>query len=189
MMKRVPVTVYFLQMTHPDQFRAVATTTTDFDLRYCATPTPEFGRFLYTSVGVQWYWLDRLKWSYNQWQYRLEQPTVHTWVLYHSGTPAGYFELEQQANGNVQISYFGLLQQFTGQGLGGRLLSAAVEQAWSLAATRIKLNTCSLDHPAALKNYQARGFRVYRELTEHRMLPEQPLGSWPGFWSPVDGEC
>ena len=44
-----------------------------------------------------------------------------------AGTPAGYFELEAQERGNVEIAYFGLLPRFIGRGLGGALLTATVE--------------------------------------------------------------
>ena len=183
-MRQELVTVYFLEMSHPSQLRPPCTTAQSLDIRRVEMPSPEYCRYLYCAVGAPWFWVDRLKWSYQEWQDWLEQTTVHTWVLYCSGIPAGYFELEQQANGNVQISYFGLLPQFTGQGLGGHLLAIAVEHAWAMSATRVKLNTCTLDHPAALANYQARGFRIYREVTERRRLPNKPLGPWPGHWPP-----
>ena len=43
-----------------------------------------------------------------------------------------------------------------------RLLTSAIDEAWSLkpAASRVWLHTCTLDHPAALANYLARGFQV-----------------------------
>jgi GNAT superfamily N-acetyltransferase len=61
------------------------------------------------------------------------------------------------------LSYFGLLPPFLGQGIGGALLTAAIERAWAMDARRVWVHTCTLDHPAALRNYQARGFRLYDE--------------------------
>jgi len=89
---------------------------------------------LYTAVGGDWYWLQRLTWSYEQWRSYLERAEVETWVAYVSGTPAGYFELETQAGGSVEITTFGLLPQFIGRGLGGALLTATVQRAWALGA-------------------------------------------------------
>jgi GNAT superfamily N-acetyltransferase len=83
-------------------------------------------------------------------------------VAYFSGTPAGYFELEKD-KGNVEIAYFGLLPQFIGQGIGGYLLTRAVEQAWQMSAERVWVHTYTLDHPNALSNYQARGFRIFKQ--------------------------
>ena len=55
------------------------------------------------------------------------------------------------------------IDQFLGKGLGGGFLTAAVEKAWEMGAARVWVHTCSFDHPNALKNYQARGFQIYRE--------------------------
>jgi len=79
------------------------------------------------------------------------------------GSPAGYFELERHSDGSVEVAYFGLLPEFIGRGLGKHLLTVAVETAWSLDARRVWLHTCTLDDPAALPNYQARGFRPFKE--------------------------
>ena len=52
--------------------------------------------------------------------------------------------------------------QFVGKGFGGCLLSHAIETAWDWEdAKRVWVHTCTLDHPAAVKNYQARGMTIY----------------------------
>ena len=76
------------------------------------------------------------------------------------GAPAGYFELKRCDDGSVEIAYFGLLPDFVGKGLGKYLLVRAIEEAWALAPSRVWLHTCTLDHPAALPNYLARGFKA-----------------------------
>jgi GNAT superfamily N-acetyltransferase len=96
------------------------------------------------------------------------------------GTPAGYFELEEQADGNVEIVYIGLLPHFTSQGLGGQLVTLAVQRAWQKGAKRVWLHTCTMDHPRALANYLARGFRLFKEEQAEEDLPEQSPGPWPG---------
>jgi GNAT superfamily N-acetyltransferase len=64
----------------------------------------------------------------------------------------------------VEIAYFGLLSEFIGRGLGGDLLTSAIENvwAWSPAPIRVWVHTCNRDHPGALNNYKARGFCVYK---------------------------
>jgi hypothetical protein len=42
------------------------------------------------------------------------------------------------------------------------------------------VHTCSLDHPSALANYQARGFEVFEVETVPQDLPDLPPGPWPG---------
>jgi GNAT superfamily N-acetyltransferase len=176
----VNVTTYYLEMTDPNDLRPKRMTYEDLDIRQAKVPSPELNRFLYTAVGGDWYWIDRLPWTYQQWLDWLDRPEVQTWVAYVSGTPAGYFELEAQPERNVELAYFGLLPQFTGKGLGGQVLTAAIERAWHLSASRVWVHTCSLDHPSALANYRARGFRVFREETRAQDLPEQTPGPWPG---------
>jgi hypothetical protein len=63
--------------------------------------------------------------------------------------------------------------------LGGPLLSRAVEEAWAMETSRLWVHTCSLDHPGALANYLARGFKVFREETFPKRLPDSPPGNWP----------
>jgi GNAT superfamily N-acetyltransferase len=79
--------------------------------------------------------------------------------------PAGYFELRRDSDNAIEIAYFGLLPEFVGRGLGKALLSAAATEAWRAGASRVWLHTSSLDHPAALPNYLARGFKVFRTET------------------------
>ena len=123
----------------------------------------QFNRFLYQLVGKDWAWTDRLSWSDEQWKAYAESDNLRTWVAYYKGSPAGYYELEQQKGGDVEIAYFGLAPKFIGQGFGGYLLSRAIKSAWKMKGTkRVWVHTCTLDHPSALHNYQARGLEVYR---------------------------
>ena len=82
-----------------------------------------------------------------------------------AGAPAGYFELRGDRVGGTEIAYFGLLPEFTGRGLGGYLLTVAVQRAWATGTERVWLHTNTLDHPAALPNYLKRGFRAFHSET------------------------
>ena len=85
------------------------------------------------------------------------------WLLTHETVPAGFAELERAADGSVEMVYFGLLPDFVGRGVGRAFLDAVVGRAWDSGTTRVWLHTCTLDHPRALANYLAGGFRVVRE--------------------------
>jgi GNAT superfamily N-acetyltransferase len=122
---------------------------------------PSFWRYLYTEVGRDYYWVDRLSWTDEEIREYLDGG-VQLWLLTVDGGPGGYFELRPDGTGGVEIAYFGLLREFTGRGLGGHMLSEAVRRAWDLGATRVWLHTSTLDHPAALANYLKRGFVVVR---------------------------
>jgi GNAT superfamily N-acetyltransferase len=109
----------------------------------------------------------------------LDRPQLQTWVMHVAGTPAGYFELEKQPLEQVEIAYFGIAAPFIGRKLGGHLLTVALQKAWAMGAQRVWVHTCTLDHPAALANYQARGMTVFKEETEMKQLGKTP-GPWPG---------
>jgi GNAT superfamily N-acetyltransferase len=193
------VTTWYLEMRDPSELRPprgdAGGRRAELTLVRAETPSPELSRFLYTAVGGDLWWTERLDWTYDRWLAYLDRAEHQTWVGYVSGTPAGYFELERRvaeaggeagAETEVEIVYFGLLPRFIGRGLGGALLTGAAERAWALGAAgggrvgRVWLHTCSLDGPHALANYRARGFRVYRTETRGRTLPTAPYGPWPG---------
>jgi GNAT superfamily N-acetyltransferase len=174
------VTTWYLEMRHPSELRRVGCPLPEARVERADVPSPELSRFLYTAVGWPWYWFVRVDWDYAHWLAYLDRPAVETLVLYVSGTPAGYVELEVQPDDNVEVAYFGLLPRFIGQRLGGFLLSVGVERAWAQGAKRVWVHTCTLDGPNALANYQARGFQVYDQRTEWMDVPELPAGPWPG---------
>jgi len=131
-----------------------------------------FFRYLYAEVGRSHHWRDRLGWTDDETRSRIDDPAVSLHLLTVAGTPAGYAELERHADASIEIAYFGLLPEFLGRGLGGFLLTEAVRAAAARGSARVWLHTCSLDHPAALPNYLARGFRPFRTETYTAELPE-----------------
>jgi GNAT superfamily N-acetyltransferase len=140
----------------------------DLDVRECEVPQWELNRFLYQLVGGPWQWTDKLVWSEAQWRAWAESPDLRTWVAYHRGAVAGYYELHRQGEGDVEIAYFGLAAGFIGRGFGGDLLTRTIESAWAWNARRVWVHTCTLDHPSALANYQARGLEVFAEETHEQ---------------------
>lgn len=172
-MPPVDVVRTYLELTSPSQ------------LLPCESPDPRarvervydspasFLRYLYQEVGRAHCWLDRLGWSDEQLRQRLAEPGVALHLLTVAAAPAGYFELATHADASVEIAYLGLLPEFQGRGLGGFLLSEAVRQAWARGPSRVWLHTCTLDSPAALPNYRARGFRPFKE---ERYVAEIPAG-------------
>ena len=179
-----PVTTWYLEMRDRAAHARAPSPDPAASLVRAEIPSPALNRFLYTSVGGDWHWVDRLPWTWAQWMNWLDTPDVQTWVLYLRGTPAGYCELQRQAAGDVEIAYFGLLPQFTGRGLGKYLLSETIERAWDMGAQRVWVHTCSLDHASALANYKARGMTQYKEVTVMKDVPEQTPGPWPGAQAP-----
>ena len=158
----MPVSVYYLEMHSRRQLLA-SPPAPGLMVMEAAVKQFALNRFLYSLVGGDWHWTDRLAWSEQQWRDHAEAANLRTWVAYLEGSPAGYFELQQQPGNDVEICNFGLAPPFIGKGLGGALLTQALEQAWDWGATRrVLVNTCTLDHPSALANYQARGMQLCR---------------------------
>jgi GNAT superfamily N-acetyltransferase len=159
------VTVWHLQTVAPSELKAKPPVA-GIHVEEAQSKQWLLNRFLYQLVGGPWQWFDKLSWTDEQWQNYAEAEELRTWVALEGGSPAGYFELQMQAGNTVEICYFGLGSSFIGRGLGGHLLSRAIEEAWNWGAERIIVNTCSLDHAGALANYQARGMSIYQ--TERR---------------------
>ncbi|CAM5652528.1 hypothetical protein SVIOM74S_07571 [Streptomyces violarus] len=145
------VTIWSLEQTSPADLRPAAVPEGDLRIVRSEVVLPEFSRFLYTAVGGDIRWTDRLGMTYDEWQKSLERPGAETLVAYANGTPAGYVELDPQDGGVVEIMYFGLIPAFRGRRIGGHLLSYGVERAWDLAerwperppTERVWLHTCS----------------------------------------------
>ncbi|MCC3771448.1 GNAT family N-acetyltransferase [Streptomyces sp. UNOC14_S4] len=185
----VTVTTWSLEQTAPEDLVPADEPDASVGVRIVRSevPSPEYSRFLYTAVGGDITWTDRLGWTYDRWRAFLERPGVETWVAHQHGTPAGYIELEAQGEGTVEISYFGLLPAFRGHRIGGHLLAYGTARAWDLAerwdgmtpTKRVWVHTCSLDGPFALANYERRGFRVFDTKVEDEPVRPVP-GPWPG---------
>ena len=160
------ITTYYLEMNSPEALTEKPDTR-GLTVTECEIPQFQVNRFLYQFVGEPWEWLDRLSWSDQQWQEYVEDDQLRTWVACCKGSLAGYYELQQQAGGDVEIAYFGLAGPFIGRGFGSYLLHHAIKSAWEWGNTcRVWVHTCSLDHPSALGNYRARGMSLYRTEVE-----------------------
>lgn len=130
-------------------------------------PNAGFYRYLYDAVGRPWKWVERHRLSDQELTAIIQDPKVEIYVPYVGGVPAGYVELDRrveavQGPDTVNIAYFGLIPEYLGRGLGPWFLRWAVQYSFSLGIERLTVNTCNLDHPAALPLYQKVGFRPYQ---------------------------
>jgi GNAT superfamily N-acetyltransferase len=184
-MQREETTTY-LEMTDRSELIPAKRPSVEIEVKQAEIPSPELNRFFYTTIGGDWYWIDRVPWTYEQWMTYLTRPGHETWVAYVRGTPVGYFELEGESGDDIELAYFGILPQFVGQGIVAYVLTVAIQRAWEKNPSRVWVHTSSFDHPHALQNYRARGFRFVRKETCPKDLPDQPPGPWPGAMRPRD---
>jgi GNAT superfamily N-acetyltransferase len=121
-------------------------------------------RSTYVRIGAPYGWTGRTQWTDADWEAELARPGVQAWLAVADGDVVGLVELEAEADGGVGIVVLGLVPEAIGRGLGGALLTRAAELAWELAAAggRVWVQTSSRDHPHALRNYERRGFRIFR---------------------------
>jgi ribosomal protein S18 acetylase RimI-like enzyme len=165
-MPSIAVTTTYLQILDRAHIRT-APMPPEAQVNVARIPLPGFYRFLYGAVGRDYSWTDRLSWSDERLAAHLARPSLSLHVLYVSGTPAGYVELERASHEpGTEIAYFGLIPAFHGRGLGKALLSYGMVRAFDDGAERVWVHTCTLDGPHALANYQGRGFVPYKTIVE-----------------------
>ena len=131
-----------------------------------------FYRYLYEQVGMNWLWFERLFLDDASLARKVHQDGVEIFVLYGDGAPAGFYELDFKKPDKTNLVYFGLVPEWSGRKVGPWLLGTAVLEAFSRGAKAATVNTCTLDHPAALPLYQRLGFvPVAREERQLRVPP------------------
>ena len=123
----------------------------------------QLNKFFYKNVGKKHRWVDRLIWSEQQWIDYVSSSKVKTYILKRKDDLIGFFELifhiEEK---EVEIAYFGILEEYQNKKLGSFLLSEAIKKSFKKNINRVWLHTCSLDHQNALKNYLARGMKIFK---------------------------
>ena len=126
----------------------------------------QVNKFFYKNVGRKHRWTDRLIWSEEDWIKYVSNPKVETYVLKLENDLAGYFELIIHSDlQEIEIAYFGLLEEYQNKKLGSYLLSRAIEISFENKIDRVWLHTCSLDHKNALNNYIDRGMKIFKTET------------------------
>ena len=123
----------------------------------------QLNKFFYKNIGQKHKWIDRLVWTESQWIDYVSNKKVKTYVFKHKENLAGFFELifhfEKK---EVEIAYFGLLEEYQNKKLGSYLLFEAIKKSFIININRAWVHTCSLDHKNALNNYIARGMKIFK---------------------------
>jgi len=169
---RIAVDVTFLRMDAPPEAPAPALPDGASAVRLARCSVP-FYRYLYDTVGRDWVWWLRRTVADAEIAGLLARPDISIHVLYQGGEPAGFYELERRGEQGINLAYFGLMPHAIGQGTGRAFLRHAVDAAWSERPPVLTVNTCTADHPRALPNYIAAGFRVTRTMREVWPVPNR----------------
>ena len=135
----------------------------NFKINQVDPPDFQLNKFFYKQIGKKYRWIDRLAWGDKKWIEYVENPRVKTFVLKDNNNLAGFYETIRDIDNDCsEIAYFGILEEYFGKKCGGYLLSEAIKKLFEDGNSRVWLHTCSLDHENAIKNYLARGMRVFK---------------------------
>ena len=138
----------------------------EFQIELIDPPNFQLNKFFYKNIGKKHHWIDRLTWNEKQWIDYTTNKNIKTYVLKKKEDLVGYFELLFHDDLNeIEIAYFGLLEEFQNKKLGSYLLSTAIKKSFLNKSKRVWVHTCSLDHKNALNNYLSRGMKIFKKET------------------------
>lgn len=167
MSETVDVEITYLEMTERPA-RPAGPPPEPVDVVHAPAPPLHYFFYLYRAVGAAHDWTDLFSAPEERVARFVQDPAVELHVLFRRGAPAGFFQLDFRKPSLCDLSYFGLTPDAIGKGLGKWLLAAAIEMAWRREIERLTVNTCTLDHPAALGVYHRAGFRTYKRESRKR---------------------
>ncbi|HWH18671.1 MAG TPA: GNAT family N-acetyltransferase [Allosphingosinicella sp.] len=125
--------------------------------------TPAQYRLLFERVGGRWLWFSRLRMDDAALAANIGE--LHA-VLDRAGAEVGMVELDFGEPGQCLIRFLGLVPELAGKGHGEWLFAQTLALAWRKGIGRVHVNTCTLDHPAALPAYLKAGFKAYKRAFE-----------------------
>ena len=156
----------YLQINSIQDLNEVVDPSEDYSLNLLEPIDFQLNKFFYKNIGKKHKWVDRLVWTENQWIDYVSSEKVKTYVFKYNNDLAGFFELiSHNEKKEVEIAYFGLLEEFQNKKLGSYLLSQAIKKSFEENINRVWVHTCSLDHKYALNNYIARGMKIFKTET------------------------
>jgi GNAT superfamily N-acetyltransferase len=156
----------YLEISSIQDLNEVVTINADCSLDLLEPINFQLNKFFYKNIGKKHNWIDRLVWTEAQWIDYVSNKNVKTYVFKFKDDLAGFFELiSHDEKKEVEIAYFGLLEEFQNKKLGSYLLSQAIKKSFKGRINRVWVHTCSLDHKNALNNYIARGMKIFKTET------------------------
>ena len=153
----------YLEINSIQDLNEVTKPTEDHSLDLLNPINFQLNKFFYKNIGKKHKWIDRLIWTEEQWIKYVSNKNVKTFVLKNKKDLVGFFELIiHSEKKEVEIAYFGILEEYQNKKLGSFLLSDAIKKSFQQNVERVWLHTCSLDHKNALNNYLARGMKIFK---------------------------
>jgi len=158
--KKIDVTVTYLEQSERPVTPTPRKPLYKTALLRVENPQLHYYRYIYCLVGEPYHWFSRLKMKDAELEAIIRDDKTYIYILYVNGAPGGFAEIDAREENTHHLRFFGLAPDFIGKGLGRFFLTNVIDLAWSHGPRKIRLETCTLDHPAALPLYQKMGFRV-----------------------------
>ena len=153
----------YLEINSLKELKEVQKPSSDYSLKLLDPVNFQLNKFFYKNVGKKHKWIDRLVWEESKWIEYVSNKNVKTYIFKKRNDLVGFFELlEHTEKKEIEIAYFGLLEEYHNKKLGSYLLSRAIKKSFESKIDRVWLHTCSLDHKNALNNYMARGMKIFK---------------------------
>jgi len=153
---------YFLEILSINQLKNINSEKEKLYVKKERILNHNLSKFLYREVGRDYSWTDRLSWTDQEWENLVSSTNYQLFTLYYNFDLAGYYEIIFDEDKNFEIAYLGIFKQYFGKKIGSFLLSSAIQNSFNQGAKRVWVHTCTLDHPNALKNYLARGMKIFK---------------------------
>lgn len=155
--REIATVVTYMEMTRRPRPSPVLTS----PLRLTRWDPPDIRKYrvLFKRVGEPWLWFSRLTMNDHELSSIIHHPqvAVHP-VLDPKGIEVGLVELDFRDEGLCELSFFGLVPQLAGQGLGRWLISQALTLGWRNGVRKMTVHTSSTDDPRAFAIYMKAGF-------------------------------
>ena len=156
----------YLAIESIEELKEASINNSNYNLKLDKINDFQLNKFFYKQIGKKYRWVDRLQWTNQNWINYVSNKNLFTFVLKDKKDLVGYFELiYHESKKEIEVAYFGILEEYFGQKLGGYLLSEAIKKSFTFNTQRVWAHTCSLDHQNALKNYIARGMKIFKSET------------------------
>ena len=153
----------YLEISYLDDLKESSNFSDHYSISFVDPVDFQLNKFFYKNIGKKHKWIDRLIWDEEQWIKYVSNKNVKTFVLMNKKDLVGFFELIIHPDKKeVEIAYFGILEEYQNKKLGSFLLANAIKKSFQENVERVWLHTCSLDHKNALNNYLARGMKIFK---------------------------
>ena len=153
----------YLEINSIQELKLVPKPSKDYSINLLDPVNFQLNKFFYKNIGKKHMWVDRLVWLESKWIDYVSDKKVKTYVFKYKNDLAGFFELIfHYEKKEVEIAYFGLIEEYQNKKLGSYLLHEAIKRSFIKNINRVWVHTCTLDHKNALNNYISRGMKIYK---------------------------